>query len=328
MDFPRRILPNLVYTREAGSYIDAMHTVLQGRGAYPHVKAMLAGMTAACFRFSVHRRLHPDSPTAYNWMAEHLVAADLIGLTASQAAGYHQKPTFPLYQEEAVQQIIAAIDGGTGVIFWKDQFAVLVGYDRHQNCFYYLDGDGTEVRTLAINEFGRNRTPYWYYQILEEQAEVEWVKVIKESYVQAIAKWETHELMLPEAEYACGRSAYKAIAAALKTSNYDPAGTVETMSVYAAAKRMAAAYAAEAVGYWPSLAPVVQRYAELGELWTGIESALAAEETPIEPFDEALTKLMVKQVEAAGQIEDEALAQVGTLLREPIANRFGDIGLR
>lgn len=59
---------------------------------------------------------------------------------------------------------------------------------------------------------------------------------------------ETHELMLPEAEYACGRSAYKAIAAALRTGNYDPAGAVETLSVYAASKQMAAAYAAEAEG--------------------------------------------------------------------------------
>ncbi|WP_185602440.1 hypothetical protein, partial [Paenibacillus sp. 598K] len=273
-----RHLLDIDFTTERGAYVDAMYAVLQSKGWFGHSRAMLAGMTGMCFRFSVHRQLLPDSPTAYNWMAEHFVAADLIGVTASQMAGFHQRPTFPLYQRVAVERMIAAIRGGTAVISWQgDGFAVIHGYDERRRCLYWLDGRQTEARELPLAQVGRNQSPYWYGQILEAQEERGLLQTIKESYLQAVAKWETQEALLPAEDYACGKAAYGAIGTALHSGAYDPTGARATIAAYAEAKLAAAAYAAEAMTYWPALAPVAAQYAEAGRYWAEMAEALAAE---------------------------------------------------
>lgn len=124
---------------ESHSFTDALYSVLAEKGWFTLPKCMLSGMTAACFRFSVHRQLHSDSATAYNWMAEHLVACDLIGVTASQMGGFNFTPTFPLYQQQAISDIKACIDRGTGAVVWKDRFVIVNGYHEQKQVFYYLD---------------------------------------------------------------------------------------------------------------------------------------------------------------------------------------------
>ncbi|MDF2714532.1 MAG: hypothetical protein K0R28_1457, partial [Paenibacillus sp.] len=73
------VLSGLKMTIEARSYTDALHGILSHKGWSSWPKPMLSGVTATAFRFVVNRRLTPESPTAYNWMAENFLAADFIG---------------------------------------------------------------------------------------------------------------------------------------------------------------------------------------------------------------------------------------------------------
>lgn len=175
------ILKDLRMTTESRSYIDAMHAVLTHAGWTSCSKAMLAGMTVTGFRFAVHRHLTAESPTAYNWVAENFLAADFMGVTASSSAGFAFHPTFPLYRQEAVAEIKASLDRGIGAVFWKDCFAVAAGYDDEEGILYYDDGSGHGLQRLPYGEFGQNRSPYWYYQILEDTVELDPIEIYKES---------------------------------------------------------------------------------------------------------------------------------------------------
>ncbi len=321
-----RILSSVQFRAESLSFTDALYGVLVAKGWFSLPKPMLAGMTGACFRFSVHRQLHADSATAYNWMAEHLVACDLIGVTASQWGGYNFTPTFPLYQRQAVRDIKSSIDRGTAAVLWKDRFVIVNGYHEAKQLFYYLDGRSAAVQELSFGELGLNQTPYCYYQVYEHLLETDVLQVIKESYMQAVFRAETPDIMLPGRDYACGLSAYDAILNALQSGNYDAAGAYETISVYAAAKRDAAQYTRYAAGYWPASQEVAGHYAELAVLYEKILDTAEMKSTPGMLFEPGSS--FIELFHAARAAETAAIRSIRTLLHEPIANRFHDVGLR
>ncbi|AJS58744.1 hypothetical protein [Paenibacillus sp. IHBB 10380] len=313
---------------ESYSFTDAMYGILSEKGWFSLPKYMLSGMTAACFRFSVHRKLHRDSTTAYNWMAEHLVAADLVGITASQCAGFNFAPTFPLYQRHAVLDIKSSIDRSTGAVLWKDQFVIVNGYNDNEEVFYYTDGHAVAYQELPFCELGRNDSPYWYYQVYEDQLEIDVLQVIKESFIQAVFKWETHDLMLPESEYACGLKAYDAIVEALRAGDYDAAGAHTTFNVYAAVKKDAARYTEEARTYWPALDIVAVHYTLLATIFDEILKRLDVFEMSTLPHAQLQINKLIELFQDAKIAETSAIQSIQTLLQEPIANRFHDIGLR
>ncbi|MNI47369.1 hypothetical protein D3C73_1018850 [compost metagenome] len=320
-----KLLP-VQFQTESNSYSDALFGVLSAKRWFHLPKPMLAGMTGACFRFSVHRQLLPDSPTAYNWMAEHVVACDLIGITASQWYGFSFSPTFPLYQRQAILDIISSIDRGTAAILWKDRFVIVNGYDAEQQLFYYLDGQSLDPQELPYTELGLNASPYFYCQIYENRFETETLRLIKESYMQAVFRAETPDIMLPEAEYACGLDAYDAILSALQSCSYHPEGAYATFFCYAAAKRNAAEYMQAAVAYWPASQDVANHYAQLSIIY---EEILHSEQ--MNRLPRALSApdgRFIDLVRAAQAAETAAVQSIRELLREPISNRFHDIGLR
>ncbi|MEK4043186.1 hypothetical protein NSU18_05945 [Paenibacillus sp. FSL H8-0048] len=313
----------------ASSFADAMHQVLSAKGWFTLSKPMLAGMTALCFRLSVHRQLHRESPTAYNWMAEHTVAADLIGIVASQAAGFHFMPTFPLYQKQAIAAIRQSLEQGTGVVCWKDRFVVISRCDDEQKLFYYQEEASDPERELPYDQFGKNETPYWYGQIYEGQIQKDLLQVIRESFIQAVYKAEVHDPMLPEAQYACGLKAYDAMLEALTDKTYDAAGAYETLFFYAGMKQDTAAYAREASLYWPELEGIAEHYTVLAAVYNELTDALngrpaQAPEAPCSIDAESLLPLLRE----AKRIETAAIQSIRHLLREPIENRFHDVGLR
>jgi hypothetical protein len=225
------LLANLHMKIESKSYIDAMHGILAYNGWSTFSKPMLSGMTATGFRFSVNRRLTAESSTAYNWLAENFLAADFLGIMSSQHAGYYFDATFPLYQKHAVSVIKESIDRGMGAVFWKDRFVIAVGYDDKEQAIYYSDGLNDEHQTLSYASFGINASPYWYYQVFGHRIDLDESAIYKESLMQAIYKWETHDPMLPGSQYACGRSAYDTIIKALQTGDYDREGAREALTV-------------------------------------------------------------------------------------------------
>lgn len=130
-----------------------------------------------------------------------------------------------------------SIDQQRGSIIWKDQFVIVTGYDDEQQSLYYSDGNMPGLQRLSYAEFGRNDAPYWYFQVLEEQIELDEIGIYQESLMQAIYKWETHDPMLPSSEYACGRAAYEAMIVALESGVYDHVGVQRVIQDYAASKR-------------------------------------------------------------------------------------------
>ncbi|BBH22866.1 hypothetical protein Back11_42110 [Paenibacillus baekrokdamisoli] len=319
------------------SYIDALHGILSHSGLYTAPKYMLAGMTVTGFRFTVDRLITAESPTAYNWMAENFLAADFIGITSAQHAGFSFEHTFPLYQKGAIHDIKRSIDRGIGAIAWKDQFVIVTGYDDSRQVLFYSDGrdsgDGfnrpqAHEAELPYEQFGRNLSPYWYYQIVEERVELDEREIYRESFMQAIYKWETHDLMLPEGEYACGKRAYSAIIHALETGCYDKTGIWSVIDTYAAAKRDLACYTQKLEQLWPQSRSVAACYAELNQIYEQIVDTAAAgcnEGTTEEP---KLVNQLIALFHKALAIEDEAIQNMKRLMRETVDNRFNDIALR
>lgn len=314
------MLDNLHMRQESLSYADALHAVLTHAGLYQGTKPMLAGMTVSAFRFTVDSRLTAESTTAYNWMAENFLACDFIGAASSQSAGFVFQPTFPFRRRHVIAGIKASIDRGIGAIFWHGGFVVAAGYDDERELLYYSDGTehsecGEGYRILPWDDFGRNGTPYWYYQTVDEGVPMDPHAVFKESFVQAVFKWETHDILLPELQYGCGRAAYAAMIAALASGNYDAEGARAVFAAYAAAKRDIAAYTAAVSESWPAAAEAADQYGALSAVFGRIASADADRER-LELLREAASR------------EEQAVEALRRLVRETTENRRHDIGLR
>jgi hypothetical protein len=248
-------------------------------------------------------------------MAENFLAADFVGITASSQAGYCFDATFPLYQKRAISEIKQSLDRRVGAIFWKDQFVIATGYDDDKQILYYSDGKNGEYHILPYSDFGKNNDPYWYYQILENRIDLEESVVYEESLIQAVYKWENHDLMLPETEYACGRDAYDAIVHALQTGDYDSESVWHVFNCYAAAKKDIALYTAALQRIWPEAGMVAQPYAKLAQIYGQIMGT---------KFADQWLGLFIE----AKETEEQAIQAIKTLMRETIDNRFNNVGLR
>ncbi|PYI55762.1 hypothetical protein [Paenibacillus flagellatus] len=319
----RVYLDGLRMTIQSKSYVDAMHAVLTHKGWTDRSKPMLAGMTAAAFRLSVNRRLTAESPTAYNWMAEHFLAGDFIGVASSQQAGFSFAPTFPLYARQSIESIRASIDRGTGAIFWKDDFVVAVGYRDDIGALLYSDGTEDEPLELPYEAFGINDSPYWYVQTFDDRMDADEWTIYKESLIQAAAKWEWHDPLLPERDYACGEAAYEAMARAFESGDFDRDGARQIVGRLAAARRDIADYTAELHRRWPACGAIATRYAEAADVLEEM-NGLAAR-LPAGSGEAARLASMAEEVRG---IEASAVREIRSLLRETIGNRFHDIGLR
>ncbi|MGC5775993.1 hypothetical protein [Paenibacillus pabuli] len=310
-----------------GSYIDAMYRVLIHKQWTELPHHMIAGMTASVFRLVVDRRLTIESISAYNWMAENFVAADFIGVTASQSAGFSFEPTFPLYQKQALLDIKASIDRGIGAILWHDQFVICAGYDDGEQVLFICESEGNKVIRLPYDSFGRNTTPYWYYQVLESHTTVDVWEVCKESLIQAVYKWETQDYMLPPQDYACGPAAYEAIAAALQSGAYETNQAAIVLRYYTRSRQDMAAYAAGLGHLSDQMAQVMREYALLADLYAQMME-LVEESTAWDAKEPGHVLRVIHLIEQAGETEQRAIDGIKRAFPETIDNRFEDIGLR
>jgi len=323
----RRLSGHVEMRNESNAYVDALHAILLHCGWIGCSKPMLAGMTASQFRFTVNRRLTGESATAYNWMADHFLAADFIGITASSQAGFAFNATFPLYQRAAVEDMKRSIDRNIAALMWHDGFVVVCGYDDERRTLDVLNGRGADPVQLPYERFGMNGTPYWYYQVLESRILLDEVEIYRESLMQAIFKWEKHDLLLPEEQYACGSAAYDACIAALSYGDYDRAGWQATARTYSAARRDISLYMAELVRHLPKLAEAANLYARLAELFEGL--AAEAEGAAQEMRDErAAADRQASLLQEAQRIEQRAIDELKAYMNETVRNRAHDVGLR
>ncbi|WFR64510.1 hypothetical protein P9222_10450 [Paenibacillus amylolyticus] len=310
-----------------GSYTDAMYRILLHTQWMDFPRHMIAGMTASVFRLVVDRRLTAESFSAYNWMAENFVAADFLGITTGQHGGFSFEPTFPLYQKQAVNDIKASIDRGVGAILWHDEFVIVTGYDDVEQVLFICDSKGNEVIRLPYHSLGRNSTPYWYYQVLEAYAPIDLWEVCKESLIQAVYKWDTHDYMLPPQDYACGAAAYEAIAAVLQSGTYDAVQAATVLRYYAQSRMDIASYVAGLKHLSIHMEQVIDEYEQLASLYTMI----------IEVIDDSISwnsrepeyvQSVMELIRKAGATEQRAIDAIKHAFRETIGNRFDDVGLR
>jgi len=310
-----------------GSYTDAMYRILLHTQWMDFPRHMIAGMTASVFRLVVDRRLTAESISAYNWMAENFVAADFIGVTTGQHGGFSFEPTFPLYQKQAVLDIKASINRGVGAILWHDQFVIVTGYDDVERVLFICESKGNEVIRLPYDSLGRNSTPYWYYQVLEACAPIDQWEVCKESLIQAVYKWETHDYMLPSQDYACGAAAYTVMAATLQSGAYDTEQAATVLRYYAKSRLDIASYVAGLKHLSIQMDQVINEYELLANLYTMI----------VEVIDDSISwdsrepdcvQNVIKLIRKAGAAEQRAIDAIKRVFPETIGNRFDDIGLR
>lgn len=311
-----------------GTYSAALHRLLVHRRWTSFPRYMIAGMTASAFRLVTDRRMSVESVTAYNWMAEHFVAADLIGITASQSAGFTFEPTFPLYRAQALLDIKASIDRGAGAILWHNPFVIVTGYDDEEQVLWICDSDRNEYRRLPYGAFGENGTPYWYYQVLESQESVDMWEVCKESLIQAIFKWEVHDPMLPPEDYFCGSAAYVAMVEALETGNYAPEEAAQTLRYYAGSRQDMARYVAELGHLSERMSHVIQEYERLVNVHSEIEKAIEDTTAAWQDKNKSLVRKVSVLLQRAAETEQKAVDAIREAFAETISNRFGDIGLR
>lgn len=321
------IIADLKMSIESESYIDAMHAIVAYKGWFSFSKPVLAGMTASAFRFTVNRRLTAESHTAYNWIAENFLAADFIGVAASSAAGFSFDATFPLYKQNAIAQIKEAIADGTGAIIWNDKFVLAVGYDDAQEILFLSNGRTEELELLPYESFGSNASPYWYYQVFESQIPLDHLEICRESLMQAINKWETHDPMLPEKDYACGRAAYDALVMAIKSGDFDHRGLTVVIRSYAAAKRDIRLYFAELKTYWPKLQLAEEQYVLVEAVFREAEQ-LAGSICRRNGLDFEAGKQLIDILAKAQQAENRAIEIIKAFMRETIDIRRNDIALR
>lgn len=310
-----------------GSYTDAMYRILLHTQWMDFPRHMIAGMTASAFRLVVDRRLTAESISAYNWMAENFVAADFLGVTTGQHGGFSFEPTFPLYQKQAVLDIKASIDRGIGAILWHDQFVIVTGYDDVGRVLFICESKGNEVIRLPYDSLGRNSTPYWYYQVLEACAPIDQWEVCKESLIQAVYKWETHDYMLPSQDYACGAAAYAAIAVVLQTETYDAEQAAAVLRYYAKSRLDIASYVAGLKHLSIQMDQVIYEYELLANLYTMIVEVID-DSIAWDSREPDCVQNVIKLIRKAGAAEQRAIDAIKRAFPETIGNRFDDIGLR
>ncbi|QOS81213.1 hypothetical protein JNUCC31_10365 [Paenibacillus sp. JNUCC31] len=309
-----------------GSYTDAMYRILLHRKWTDLPRHMIAGMTASVFQLVVDRRLTTESISAYNWMAENFVAADFIGITTGQHGGFSFEPTFPLYQKQALLDIKASIDRGVGAIVWHDQFVICAGYDDGEQVLFICESNGNKVIHLPYDSFGRNSTPYWYYQVLESHKSIDQWEVCKESLIQAVYKWETHDYMLPHHDYACGAAAYAAIADALESGTYETDQAAGVLRYYAKSRQDIASYVGGLGHLSDQMIHVIREYVLLSDLYTQIMEKV--EDSAWDAKEQGHVQRVIHLIAKAGETEQCAIDAIKHGFPETIGNRFEDIGLR
>ncbi|WP_339179558.1 hypothetical protein [Paenibacillus sp. FSL R5-0701] len=310
-----------------GSYTDAMYLILLHTQWMDFPRHMIAGMTASAFRLVVDRRLTAESISAYNWMAENFVAADFLGVTTGQHGGFSFEPTFPLYQKQSVLDIKASIDRGIGAILWHDQFVIAAGYDDEEQVLFIGESEGHEAIRLPYDSFGRNSTPYWYYQVLESHESVDLWEVCKESLIQAVYKWETHDYMLPSQDYACGSAAYTVMAATLQSGTYDTEQAATVLRYYARSRLDIASYVAGLEYLSARMVHVMREYALLAELYSEIVDVVN-DSISWNTKEPDCVQRIIKLIGKAGATEQRAIDAIKRVFPETIGNRFKDVGLR
>ncbi|WP_019423193.1 hypothetical protein [Paenibacillus sp. OSY-SE] len=260
---------------ETNTFIDQFHAVLHAAGLTTYPKYALACMSALAFRFSVHRQLSAVSIFAYDWSAQHYLAADFVGAYSKTYAGYADHPLVPIYRQHVVKEAMHSIDHGVGVVVWQDQFMSLYGYDDDNRLFYAVDSAGKSNQSISFDTLGQGQSPLSFCQLFgAERIAFDIRDLVKESFVQAIYQWEHHDTALCADQFACGERAYDVLIEAFREGEFDWDGAARTIRMYGVFKRYIAQYVQSMQPEMAGLELVASYYAQVCRKYEDINRLL------------------------------------------------------
>ena len=314
------LLDGICMKRESKSYIDSLYAILTAADLFNGPKYMLSGLSGMAFKFAVHERLLHLSVTAYGqWGDEHRPAIANLGLYTEWDGGRTRHPTFPYYQQQAVQAVKHSIDLGLGVIYWIPEFGVIHGYDDDDSVFYIQDGWSEESSIVLYDNFGLNFTPFWYWQSFREKVNLTLEDQVLESMRLAIHDWITPHKTLPGTDIGSGKLAFTILIRALQHGEYDEGGAVYILDSYLYSREEITCYLREVQGIFSGLEKAVSLYKELLLVIAGISSCVT-NTAGHRQIDRIRIPELCTLLEKAQSLEDQAIVQF-----QAISSRFPDL---
>jgi len=313
------ILENMKIVPETKTFIDHFHSVLLAGGLTSYPKHTIACMSSLAFRMSVQRQLKAISVTAYNWDADHFVAADLLGLYSETYAGYNTEPVFPVYFKYAIQEMQLSLQEGVGLIYWHDQYYTIYGYDEAQQCFLAIDSCGNSGCKLSYETLGQtgDSSIVFMQRISKRSLSMDVRDLITESLVQAIYKWEQHDSILPIEQFACGEQAYDAMIEAIQSGTADWVGAEQTLSMYRTFKHYIARYLHDMKQSMDGLEQLAEKYRVLAGLYDDIVAILyRMQHDRNDRYEEGTRHEMARILISAQQIERNAIEGMKQVVKD------------
>lgn len=208
------------------TYLSSIAGVLRNANLWDDELYMLAGMTGLAFNFIIHEEACPSSVTVYDWVQEHTVMLDRIGISSEVFQNIYNKElnTFDIIQKKAICRIKESINNGKGVIVWAPtvipEFGIIRGYDDNDKVFYINDySNNNDLDPLLYKNLGKSEVSILSYQIIYEKKDVCVEKVIFDSLKYAIYLWEKENHT--HVRYGSGRKGYENL---IKTLRNDEQG--------------------------------------------------------------------------------------------------------
>ncbi|MGD9161046.1 MAG: hypothetical protein PVG39_21690 [Desulfobacteraceae bacterium] len=235
-----KILDNINMGMSWTTYMGSVHGVLKGAGFWDDSVEMLMGMTGMAFHFIVHSQTCPSSVTVYNWVSEHFLMMDRIGICSEST--HIENPgnlnTFDKARTMAVSRIKESIDNGIGVVVWAPtpvlEFGIINGYDDDDEVFFVQDCMNKSPDPLLYSNLGKSEVPVLFIQRFYDRINVEPEKIFRDSLHFGLYQWERGS-NIPM--YASGRGGYLNLINALEKKDFNPFGLAYLLAVYADSKR-------------------------------------------------------------------------------------------
>ncbi len=236
----RKVLENISMGMSWTTYIGSVHGVLKGAGLWNDSVELLMGMTGMAFHFIVHSQTCPSSVTVYDWMPEHYLMMDRIGIysesTLIENSG--NLNTFDKARAMAVSCIKESIDKGIGVVVWAPtpvlEFGIINGYDDEDEVFFVIDCMKKNPDPLMYSNLGKSEVPILFLQRFYVRVNVDPEKIFRDSLHFGVYQWE-RGANIPM--YASGRGGYLNLINAIEKKDFNPFGLVYLLAVYADSKR-------------------------------------------------------------------------------------------
>ncbi len=296
------------------SYLAAAAGILRKRGFWEGENYLLAGMTGMVFHFIIHKKACPSSITVYDWLQEHFIMLDRVGINSDVFNFFNDGTlnTFDLVQADAIERIKESINQGMGVVAWAPtpllEFGIIKGYDDFDGVFFVDDFScGQEPDPLMYTNLGKSEVPFLFYQIFKDKIDVPLDKVIRSSLAFGVSEWEKEFHINPQ--YASGRKGYDYLISTMQKGDYDSFGLSYIFFSYADAKQSISKYLeyimTAAVGI-KGLCEVNELYRQVASNYTRV-SDMVNFQGPGSKVNKEKIPMLLALVKEAKEFEEEAM---------------------